>query len=133
MLGRNYRFTLLNSCGQTLAQNSVTVQARRWKWGPAGARLDETDEAQAYIMDAAAGLATANYDSDSAIDNSTTKWVGGDFELTVTAPASASGDVILYYEQSTDGGTTFATNGLGREVCRINFAAAGTKVRHFSL
>ena len=55
MLARNYRFTLLNLCGQTLAQNSVTVQARRWKWGPAGARLDESAEAQVYIMDAAAG------------------------------------------------------------------------------
>ena len=132
MLAHTYRFTLRNECGQTLAQNNATVTARKFKWS-AGTKSYDASEDTDYTMDDAGGLADGSYDNGSTVDNSSDLWDGGDFVLSITAPASASGEFYLYYDVSTDGGTDWPTNGYGRLVAVIAFTSSGTKSTEFCL
>jgi len=134
MLAHTYRFTLRNECGQTLAQNNATVTGRRFKWAAGTKSYD--DETTEYTMDDAGGLADGSYDNGATRDNDDSGaelWDGGDFVLTITAPASASGEFYLYYDVSTDGGTDWPTNGYGRLVAVIAFTSSGTKSTEFCL
>ena len=132
-LPRNYRFTAFNSTGQTILQNNITVESRRYKFTSAGALSFDGSETQVYIMDVGGGLATATYDNGTAVDNSSDLYIGGDFEFTVVAPASSDGNVLLYFDSSTDAGSTFPDNGLGILVATLNFTTSGTKITNFSL
>lgn len=131
MLAQSYRFTALNACGQTVAIGGVVVKGRRWKFDSTGALVYEATEAA--LLSNSGTIANAAYASSAAIDNSTAIYIGGDFEVTFTAPASAAGDLTIYYEVSTDGGTTFPTNGLGVVACTFSVTASGTYVKAFSL
>lgn len=131
MLAYHYRFTAYNACGQTVAIGGVVLKGRRWKFGSTGALVYEGSEAS--LLSNASTIANAGYASSSGVDNSTDLFIGGDFELTFTAPASASGDLTIYLDVSTDGGTTWPTNGLGVAVCTISVTASGTYTKAFSL
>ncbi len=132
-LPRNYRFKIQNALGQTITQdNGITVKARRVKLDSNGALSFESSEAT--ILDNGTTDVTASsYFAGTAQDNSTDKWLGGDFEFTVTAPVSSSGDVRLFLERSTDGGTDWDDDGLGQIVAVLTFTTSGTKRRTFSL
>lgn len=132
-LPRNYRFKIQNATGQTITQdNGITVRARRVKLDSNGALSFEGSEAT--ILDNGTTDVTANsYFAGTAQDNSTDKWLGGDFEFVVTAPVSSNGDVRLFFERSTDGGTDFDDDGLGQVVAVLTFTTSGTKRRTFSL
>lgn len=128
MLGATYRFTAYNSTGQTLAANAITIKPRRWKYGTDGSLTDEATGA-ADVLAQTATLANAAYKTGNTIDNtpSANKYIGGFFEIIVTAPASSNGNVSIYCERSVDGGTTWPDNGGGEWVFTFNFTAAGTK------
>lgn len=126
MLGPTYRFTIYNSTGQTLAANAVTIKPRRWKYGTDGSLTDEAS-GTAEILAQTAALANATYKPGATQDNATLKYIGGQFEITATAPASSAGDVTVYCERSVDGGTTWPDNGMGEWVYSFNFTAAATK------
>jgi hypothetical protein len=131
MLARNYRFTVLNQTGQTVAANAVKIQARRHKFSTDGALEYEGSEAE--VFNNGSTIANGAYSSGAALNNSSTLFLGGDFEVEVTAPASVDGNVTIYYEPATDGGTQFASNGLGIMVAVLTFTASGTKHKHFRL
>jgi hypothetical protein len=131
MLARNYRFTAYNACGQTVAIAGVVVKGLRNKRDSSGAIVYEGSEAT--VLSNSGTLANAAYVSSSSIDNSTDLYEGGDFMLSFTAPTSASGDLTIYYEAATDGGTTFATNGLGVPVCTVTVTTSGLKTKAFRL
>lgn len=133
MLARNYRFTALNSCGQQIASSGIVITGRRWKFNSSGAVVFESSEAALYTSPSAINNAAYYVPSGSGIDNSTDLYVGGDFRFTLVAPASSAGDVTLYYEFSTDGGTTWPTNGNGIIVCTISASAATTYYKGFSV
>lgn len=130
-LGRNYRFTAYNATGQTIAAAGIVVKARRWKFDSAGVVVYEASEAS--LMSNGSTIANGAYASSAAVDNSTDKYVGGVAAVTVTAPASAAGYVAIYCEASTDGGTTFPTNGRGTLVRLISTPAAGAYTEVFEL
>jgi hypothetical protein len=131
MLARNYRFTAYNACGQLVAVAGIVVKARRWKLDSSGAVAYEASEAT--VLSNGSAVADGAYVSSSSIDNSTDKYIGGDFTVTFTAPTSASGTLTIYYGPSTDGGTTFPDNGRGVQVCAIPVTTSGTFVKAFSL
>lgn len=132
-LPRNYRFKVQNRTGQTITQdNGVTVKARRVKLDSSGALSFEGSEATV-LDNGTTDISNNAYLAGTAQDNSTDKWLGGDFEFTVTAPASSNGDVLLFFERSTDGGTDFDDDGLGKLITSLNFTTSGTKRRSFSL
>lgn len=126
MLGATYRFTLYNACGQTLAANAVTVKPRRWKYGTDGSLTDEAS-GTGDVLAQTATLANAAYKVGTTQDNTTNKYIGGFFEITVTAPTSAVGNITIFCERSVDGGTTWPDNGQGVRVKTFNFTTSGTK------
>lgn len=131
MLPRNYRFVTENLLGQTIGAGDVTVTARRKKLDSNGAVSFEPAEGTAYNN--AGTITTGSLDAGSAIDNSTDKFMEGDFLFEVVAPASSNGDVNLYLQVSTDGGTVFDDNAINLPVATLSFTASGTKRRAFFL
>lgn len=125
-LGATYRFAIENKTGQTLAANAVTIKPRRWKYSTDGSITDEASGV-ADVLAQGATVANAAFAVGTTQDNTTNKYIGGFFEITVIAPASSSGDVIIYIQRSVDGGTTWPDNALGSFADGINFTAAGTK------
>lgn len=126
MLGPTYRFTIYNATGQTLAANAVTIKPRRWKYGTDGSLTDEAT-ATADTLAQTATLANVTYKTGTTQVNTTDKYIGGQFEITVTAPASSVGTVKVYCERSVDAGTTWPDSGLGVWIATFSFTAAGTK------
>lgn len=126
MLGPTYRFVAYNACSQALAANAITIKPRRWKFGTDGLLTDEAS-GTADMLGQTGTLANVTYKLGATQDNTTNKYIGGFFEISVTAPASANGDISIYCERSIDGGTTWPDNGLGEWVKTFNFTAAGTK------
>jgi len=147
MLPRNYRFTVQNITGQTIAASGIVVHMRRWKRASDGSITFEATEAT--VLDnpttlmtatfpdvltplpggggAVPLLATGGYQDGTAQDNSTDKWEGGTIDFRATAPVSSNGSVILFFKRSTDGGTTFDDDAIAIELDRLSFTAAGTK------
>lgn len=128
MLGPTYRFTVYNATGQTLAANAVTIKPRRWKYGTDGSLTDEAS-GTADMLAQTATLLSAAYKTGTTQDNTTTpnKYIGGIFEIKVTAPVSSNGNVTIFLERSVDGGTTWPDNGRGGIVKTLTFIAAGTQ------
>lgn len=124
-LGQHYRFVAENRTTQTLAANAVRVRTRRWRWASDGSVTLEAAEAE--VLNNAATIADLAFAAGATQVNVTDKWIGGDFGWEATAPTGANGDVLLYYQESTDGGTTWPDLDLGRLVGILNFTAAGTK------
>lgn len=131
VLPRYYRFRVLNNCGQTISAGNVKVYGRRFKFDSTGALSYESSETTIYTS--SGGITTGSYDNSSMVDNGTNLYVGGAFVFEVTAPASASGNVILFFERSTDGTTRVDTAGVGDVVAVLNFTTNGTKYKSFNI
>lgn len=131
VLPPNYRFTVKNETGQTLANNSCRVDAKRYNFNSTGALNYESSETNVYLNSGT--ISNGAYNSGSSVDNTSDKYIGGIFEITVTAPASANGNVILYLDRSTDAGSSYDDNGLGDIVAVFNFTASGTQKKTISL
>ena len=119
MLGRNYRFSVNNTC---VVNVTVTIQARRWKWASDGS-ITFDSEAEVFNESAIASSSTA-WTEDTAVDNSTDKWIGASLEVIVTPASSvtntASTNVNVQIQRSTDGGTTWPDDGRGEFVASFN-------------
>ncbi len=124
MLAPHYRLTLLNSTGQTLAANVSSVKGLRYKWTNG---TKEYESSEATLLDINSTVTTGTYFNGTSIDNTTTKWDGGHLTATIVAPASSNGDVVIFYETSSDGGTTWPDAGQGVPIARVNFTTSGTK------
>jgi hypothetical protein len=124
-LGRNYRFTVLNSCGQTLASGAIVIKARRWYFDSSGVQTWEGSEAT--LDTSGSTLATGSYFNGTAQDNTapTRPYLGGTFKISITAPTSANGPITVWLQRSTDGGTSWPDNGLGT-VAKVFAATAAT-------
>ncbi|MEM4413035.1 MAG: hypothetical protein QXD59_02035 [Candidatus Caldarchaeum sp.] len=132
MLAHRYRFTVKNETGQTIAANSIFVYARRYKFDQNGAKVDESSEAT--VLTNSSTLANGAFLSGSTQDNTSALWLGGYFAFVVTAPASSNGNVILYYDATTDNADNrYPSSGLGVVVAVLNFTASGTKQVSFEL
>lgn len=127
-LNYSYRWTLKNGTGVNIT--AVTLTARKWKYDPS---TGLTYAAETTELSFSGTLANTAFTTGSTVDNSTNKYEGGAFVCSVTAATSASGVAVLYLEHSTDGGTTWPTNGYGRPICPIPFTAGGTNVASFNL
>ena len=128
MLAPTYRFTILNSTGQTLAANAVTIKPRRWKFASDGSTTQEAS-GTADVLAQSATVVTGAYRNGTTQNNTVDKYIAGHFEVTVTAPVSSNGDVHIYLDTSVDGGTTWPDNGLGQWVGTLSFTTSGTKRR----
>lgn len=127
MLGRNYRFSVNNQAGVNV---TVTIQARRWKWASDGS-ITWDNEVEVYNEAGIASSSTA-WTSDTAIDNSTDKWVGADLEIVVTPASSVTNsgttNVTVQIQRSTDGGTTWPDSGRGSTFAQVNMPTGSSAV-----
>lgn len=121
MLGHQYRYNVFNNTGVSV---NVTVKERPWKFASDGAR----DDAAEVVHLSASAVGAAAYGPGSAVVNSATKYLGAHLLFTAAPSASATGSVALYVQHSTDGGTTWPSNGQGRLVSVISFVASATAV-----
>ena len=132
-LGPDFRFSVYNGTGQTIASGGITVKYRGWKYAnDASVTFDGSATVPLNLGTTPASpttLVNIAYLNSAAIDNSVAKLIGATIEFTVNAPASANGDVILYIERSLDDGTTFPDNGLGQVIAILNFTTSGVKRR----
>lgn len=130
MLPKTYRFVAKNETGQNLVAAKVVVKAVRKKFDSTGA-LTFDGETTEYSNSGT--IANNSFGIGANRDNSTDKWLAADCVATVDAPASSVGNVILFLQHSTDGGTTWPDDSLGRQVCVINFTTAAIKRRSFKI
>lgn len=130
-IAKTYRFQVKNETGQTLLALAVKITALRHKFNSQATLQYEDSEAEIYSN--VGTIANDAYDETDNLDNSSDLFTGGHFLWEVTAPASASGNVTLYVQYSTDGGTTWDTDGEGDIVWVFPFTATGTKRKSFKL
>lgn len=127
MLGHTYRVQAYNGTGVSC---TVAVTGRRFKFDSDGAITFDTESTEF----ASAAVSNGSASSGVTRDNSSDKFVGGEFTITATiGSGSPSGNVEIYVQRSTDGGTTWPSDRSGRLVASIPFSATGTKRRNFSL
>lgn len=120
MLGHTWRLQGFNDTGVSV---DIDVQARPWKFTSAGA-LSYAAEGEVANLTASAGA----YTSGASQDNSTNLYIGADFEVVFTPSASATGSVAVYLQHSTDGGTTWPSNGKGFHIAGHYFSASSAAV-----
>ena len=135
MLGHTHRFRVTNSTGTAIAIGDATIMGRLWRQASSGG-VEWSSEKTAYSN--AGSIAHGADEPGSAVDNSDAagdggEWIGGDFEVSLTTTGSPNGDVAIYYQASTDGGTTWPDDGGGVPVWQKTITAAGTVTEQFSL
>jgi hypothetical protein len=118
-LGEHYRYQVYNGTGVSV---TCTVKHEPFKYASDGA-LSFTAEATQIN---AVSVGTLAYSNSSTINNGTAKNLGAHVTFTAAPGASATGTVSLFLQRSTDGGTTWPSNGLGTQVAGITFASSST-------
>lgn len=126
MLGHTWRLRASNTQNQSV---TVTVTARRWKFASDGSI---TWSAEQTLINAVSVSATTGTTASSTVDNSTDKYLGAELTVSMTAASATNGTGAVSYtlERSTDGGTTWPTQGEGLGVGVYTLVAAdGTSAR----
>ena len=126
MLGHTWRLRASNTQNQNI---TVTATARYFKFASDGSLSWSAEQT---LISAVSVSATTGTTASSTVDNSTDKYLGAEVLLSVTAASATdgTGTLALTLERSTDGGTTWATQGLGQFVgAHTLLAADGTNAR----
>lgn len=119
MLGRNYRYQVVNGTGVSI---TATIKGRAWKFDSTGARSDATEVTHLN----AAAVGAGSIGTGGNVDNSTDKNLGEHLAITLAPSATATGAVEVYLQHSTDGGATWPAAGQGRRIGYAYFAGSAT-------
>ena len=137
-LQRNYRFVFKNELNDTIQPNQLTLNARRWKFDTNGAI--EFESSEILLHNQTGTLVDNAFVAVTGIDNSTDKFLGGSFQIRCEATgASTTGDLVCFYETSTDGGTQFdqeedlTVGDNGRIVAILPMTTVGTGAKSFRI
>lgn len=114
MLGRHYKFHVVNNLGADMDLSSNTsgeifeLTFRQWKFSSGELAYNASEVSQTYT---AADVANGASFELAEVDNSTDLYLGlhGMIKFE-TDDNTHSGTVDLYYEVSTDGGTTYPSD-----------------------
>ena len=121
MLGATYRYQVYNGTGVSV---TCTVKDRAFKFASDGSRTDASEAARI----SAVSVSTVSYSNSSTVDNTTDKNLGSDITVTFAPGSSATGTVGLYLQRSTDGGSTWPSDGKGVFLGSVYFSASSTSV-----
>lgn len=121
MLGVRHRYQAYNGTGVSV---TVTVKDIRFKFASDGSITFASEDTPI----SAASVSTVSYSNGTSTDNSTNKYMGADITWTAAPGSSATGTVSLYLQRSTDGGTTWPSDGQGEFLSGISFSASATSV-----
>jgi hypothetical protein len=106
MLGANYRWQIYNGTGVTVI---VTLDVKLWKFDSSGALVFSAESTPIN----AASTSTLAYSNSAGVNNTVDKYIGAQITALFDVAASATGNVVVYLQQSTDGGTTWPSDGQG--------------------
>lgn len=126
-LPQHYRFQVHNG-----AQASVTWQlrARRSRMTSTGGINYATSVS---TLATTGTVATDAYDTSDTQDNSTDQWLGGAFEIKVSATqGSPTGDISVYFQPSVDG-SQWPSNGGGFVIASVPISGTATEYETFEL
>ena len=121
MLGVRYRYQTYNGTGVTV---NITVKDIPGKFASDGSITFASEVAHL----SASSTTTLAYNNASSVDNSSVKNLFSDITWTAAPGSSATGTVSLYLQRSTDGGTTWPSDGQGEFLSGISFSASSTSV-----
>ena len=121
MLGSNYRLQAFNNTGAAV---TITIKSKSVKFAGDGSLTFSTETTDL----SATSVSSAAYQNGGAVDNSANKYLALQMSWTAAPGASVTGTVSLFIQRSTDGGTTWPTNGAGRLLSAINFVGSSTSV-----
>ncbi len=137
-LQRNYRFVFKNELNDTIQPDQLKLNARRWKFDTAGAIQFESSETLIYNQ--TGSLVDNAFVAITGIDNSTSGFLGGSFMIRCEATGSSTtGDLICFYETSTDNGMQFdeeedlTVGDNGRIVAILSLDTVGTGSKSFRI
>lgn len=137
-LPQDWRFGIFNQTGITISNfpnSGPTVVGRRVRYDSMGALSYETAHVSFFSISSLSGgvnIGNNSYVPGSSFSNVTGGWLGGDFVFSAGTVSNASGNVTLYLELSTDGGSTWtipaSANGPGggMVVAVLGFASTTT-------
>lgn len=100
MLGKTYRFVVLNESGSAL--DGLTCTLEPWKLGTDGSVTYGTEITVAGLSTT---LADDAADASDTIDNSSNKYMGFVGTWAISTASNQSGTASIYLQMSTDGGT----------------------------
>jgi hypothetical protein len=121
MLGHTYRFQVQNGTGVSV---TCTVKDRRFKFASDGSLTFASETTPINAV----SVATGAFSNSTSIDNSTDKNIGTNITVTFAPASSATGTCSLFLQRSTDGGTTWPSDGQGIFLAGVTFAASATSV-----
>jgi hypothetical protein len=128
-LAAHWRIQVKNATGAT--SGAVSVKGKRWKPGASGEIDHETSE-QTFAT--AASINSGAYLTGSTIGNDGAGEGYHGVQLSVSiANGSSAGNYELYLQHSSDGGTTWPSDGEGELIATVNVGASATKLTSLTL
>lgn len=121
MLGNYWRYQVYNGTGGTV---NVTIKDRRWKFGSDGSLTFSSENTPI----SASAISTATYGNSSGIDNSTDKYIGANLTVLFDVSSSLTGAVSVFIQRSTDGGTTWPSDGQGELIGSYYYNASSADI-----
>ncbi len=115
MLPKFYRFRIVNEMGAQIdfsgddANNTFVINAEGWKFDSSGALVYSSSELNVFL-DPTANLPDGLAAGGASQDNSSDLFMGLNCYAKFTTDCASSGRLDIYYEYSTDGGTTYPSD-----------------------
>lgn len=124
-LGPYWRITLKNATGATGSATASTIKGKRWK-PDANGGVDWDDTEQSFVS--VSSLGSGSYSNGTSFSND----AAGEHYWGVTLAfhivnGTSAGNWEVWLQHSTDGGTTWPTNGQG-ELVHVVYAGASATV-----
>ena len=116
MLPTDFKFHIVNNTGVTIefstdgANNTFTIKVEGWKFNSSGALVFHGSE-DTWFADPTADLTDgSSLEAAAAVDNGTDLFLGAHCIASFVTDAATAGSLDIYYEYSTDGGTTYPSD-----------------------
>lgn len=116
MLAKHFKFHIVNNTGVTIefstdgANNTFTITAEGWNFDSSGGLVFHGSE-DTWFADPTSDLTDgSSLEAAAAVDNSTDLFLGAHCTAALITDAATDGTLEIYYEFSTDGGTTYPSD-----------------------
>jgi hypothetical protein len=131
VLAAHWRIQVKNATGAT--SGAVSVKGKRWKPGISG-EIDHEDTEQTFLSVASIASGAFAAPSNPGISNDGAGEGYHGVQLSVSiANGSSAGNYELYLQHSSDGGTTWPSDGEGELIATVNVGASATKLTSLTL
>ncbi len=122
-INKTWRVLVYNRAGVAIPANKITVTLTPFTISATGVQTFGANVAAVAASDgsgASGGIASGAYGAGVTVDNSSNGYLGGSLLIKIdlsTVVPSVDGWLVVYLQNSTDGGTTWPPNGQGQIIC----------------